>query len=46
MAITDLNKDGKVDLAVSNNAAGSFSVFLGTGSGTFLTPTTYLVGSS
>ncbi|CAF2152787.1 unnamed protein product [Rotaria magnacalcarata] len=46
MVIIDLNGDGKVDLAVSNNAAGSFSVFLGTGSGTFLAPTTYLIGSS
>ncbi|CAF3385938.1 unnamed protein product [Rotaria socialis] len=46
MVVIDLNGDGKLDLVTSNNAAGSFSVFLGTGSGTFLTPTTYLIGSS
>ncbi|CAF4605929.1 unnamed protein product, partial [Rotaria socialis] len=46
MVVIDLNGDGKLDLVTSNNAAGSFSVFLGTGSGKFLTPTTYLIGSS
>ncbi|CAF3000027.1 unnamed protein product [Rotaria sp. Silwood2] len=45
VVIIDLNEDSKVDLAVSNYAAGSFSVFLGTGSGTFLAPTAYSMGS-
>ncbi|CAF4542922.1 unnamed protein product [Rotaria socialis] len=46
IVVIDLNGDGKVDIAASNNAAGSFSVFLGTGSGTFLASTTYSIGSS
>ncbi len=42
---SDLNADGKSDLAVTNRASGVVGVLLGTGSGTFSAPVFYSVGS-
>jgi hypothetical protein len=44
--VADLNGDGKLDLALANNAANSISVLLGNGDGTFQSPANYLTGSS
>ncbi len=41
IAAGDLNGDGAVDLAVSDNGDGKISVLLNSGSGTFSTPTVY-----
>ncbi len=49
IAVADLNGDGHADLVVAgfdgNTNAGSVSVFLGNGNGTFQTATTYQTGS-
>jgi FG-GAP-like repeat len=41
VAIGDLNRDGKLDLAVTNEHAGTVSILLGNGDGTFQAQTTY-----
>jgi hypothetical protein len=41
----DFNGDGFADMAVSNNADGNVSIFLGTGTGTFGTAANFSVGS-
>ncbi len=40
----DLNNDGKIDLAVANNADGTVSILLGNGNGTFTTKSTPAAG--
>lgn len=45
-AVGDLNGDGKPDLAVALGTAGTVSVLLGNGDGTFQTPHTYAVGAA
>lgn len=40
----DLNNDGKIDLAVANNADGTVSILLGNGDGTFTTKSTPAAG--
>jgi FG-GAP-like repeat len=35
VALADLNRDGKLDLTVTNNASDNVSIFLGAGDGTF-----------
>jgi hypothetical protein len=45
IAIGDFNRDGKIDIVVSN-ADNSISVYLGLGGGAFSPATTYAVGSS
>src|SRR6185503_9200528 len=46
VAIADLNGDGKHDLAVANSEAGTVSVLLGNGDGTFGSRRDYPSGSS
>ena len=41
----DFNGDGKMDVAVVNNSAGSMSVLLSNGDGTFQPPVSYAVGN-
>jgi hypothetical protein len=41
IAAADFNGDGKLDLVVSNVMAGTFTIALGNGDGTFQTPTSY-----
>jgi hypothetical protein len=47
MAVGDLNSDGKLDLAVTNDysEAGTVSVLLGQGDGSFQAPQSYAAGS-
>jgi hypothetical protein len=45
LTASDLNNDGKVDLAVSNSY-GSVDVLLGTGTGSFGSPQSYATGSN
>src|SRR2546422_946667 len=35
VAVDDLDRDGRLDLAVANNSSGTVSVLLGNGDGTF-----------
>jgi hypothetical protein len=44
VAIGDLNRDGKLDVAVSNGASHTISVLLGTGNGTLEAKTDYPTG--
>lgn len=46
LVVGDFNGDFKPDIATSNGAANSVSVFLNNGLGGFLTPVVYSVGSS
>src|SRR5689334_5165772 len=43
IAVGDWNKDGNPDFAVANNAAGTVSVLLGHGDGSFQAPVSYPV---
>jgi uncharacterized protein (TIGR03437 family) len=45
VALADLNGDGKLDAAAANSSAGSVSVSLGNGDGTFQAPTFYPTGN-
>ena len=45
VAIGDLNKDGRLDIAVANNHGDSVGILLGHGNGTFGDQTTYSTGS-
>ncbi len=45
VAVADFNGDGKPDLGVANASAGTVSVLLGSGTGTFATQSTPAVGS-
>jgi outer membrane protein assembly factor BamB len=45
-AVGDFNRDGKLDVAVSNFGASSVSVFLGNGDGTLQTQVPYTTNSS
>ncbi len=44
VAMGDLNKDGKLDLAVTNSGSNTVSILLGTGTGLFGVPTNFAVG--
>src|SRR3984957_19127348 len=44
ISTADLNNDGKIDLAVANNADGTVSILLGNGNGTFTTKSTPAAG--
>jgi hypothetical protein len=46
LAAVDLNKDGNVDLVVSNSVANTVAVLLGNGGGGLAAPLPYAVGSS
>ena len=46
VVVSDFNKDGKQDLAVSNFTGGFVSELLGNGNGTFQAPHQFKVGSS
>jgi hypothetical protein len=46
IALGDLNGDGKLDLATSNNGADSVSVLLGDGAGAFGMPTDTMIGTA
>src|SRR5439155_697045 len=46
LAIADLNKDGKKDVAIANVNGSSFSVLLGTGGGALAAAISYSTGSS
>jgi len=45
IAITDFNRDGRQDLAVSNQSDNTVSILLGNGDGTFGTHTDFAAGS-
>lgn len=45
VGVGDFNGDGKLDLAVTNSADNTAYVFLGNGDGTFMSPTSTLVGT-
>ena len=44
-AAADFNRDGRVDLAITNEVSGSVSILLATGDGTFDTPVDHFVGA-
>jgi FG-GAP-like repeat len=46
VAVADLNRDGKPDLAVTNMGSNTVSVLLGKGDGTFGAPTDFAVGDT
>jgi hypothetical protein len=46
IAVGDFNKDNQLDIAVTNSAIGSLSIFLGQNNGTFAAQTTYSTGSN
>ena len=45
MTTADFNGDGKLDLATADSTAGTASVLLGTGDGTFGAPTSFPAGA-
>ena len=45
IAIGDLNGDGKLDVATTDDLSPTLSILLGNGDGTFQPPTTYTTGS-
>jgi hypothetical protein len=45
IAVADFNRDGKLDVVVTNTATDQVSVLLGKGNGSFQTPTTFTVRS-
>lgn len=45
IAAADFNGDGKLDLAITNNAASSIAILLGNGDGTFNAPVSYALAS-
>ncbi len=45
LTVADFNKDGKIDVVVSDNAGNTVTVLLGSGDGTLQEPTAYIVGS-
>jgi hypothetical protein len=46
VVVSDLNGDGKDDLAIANYYSNAVSVFLGNGNGTFATPVNYALGTA
>lgn len=46
VAVSDFNSDGNMDIAISNIYDPSVSVLLGTGTGSFLTPYIFSVGTA
>ena len=44
VAVGDVNRDGKLDLAVANTTSENVSILLGYGNGTFHAPTNFGVG--
>ena len=42
----DFNRDGKTDLAVTNNSSSMVSILIGNGNGTFAAPVSYAVGDN
>jgi hypothetical protein len=45
VAVGDFNKDGKLDLAVTNPSSDTVSILIGNGDGTFPAPVTYATGN-
>ncbi len=46
MVAADFNADGKMDVAITNNAADTINVLMGNGNGTFAAPATYAAGDA
>jgi hypothetical protein len=46
VATADLNGDGTLDLAITNNAGDAVGISVGVGNGTFAAPTVYAVGDA
>jgi hypothetical protein len=46
LAVADLERDGKLDVVVSNSGGSNVGVLLGNGDGTFQTPLTYSTGGN
>jgi Domain of unknown function (DUF4347)/FG-GAP-like repeat len=46
MSVGDLNGDGKLDLATINAGSNNVAILLGNGDGTFVAPTSFVVGGS
>jgi FG-GAP-like repeat/RTX calcium-binding nonapeptide repeat (4 copies) len=46
VVVGDFNKDGKPDIATSNNGSNNISILLGTGTGSFGTATNFNIGLS
>ena len=44
IVLGDFNKDGQIDIGITNNGTDNIGIFLGYGNGTFITQTTFTTG--